>query len=90
MEEKQYHLHCFKCSKCGVVLEGNYYVAPDGKFVCPSDYLVRSDGDGERDNPVMFAGDSPQVWTLPSPYQGEDPEGAGHSVPPLLLQVFAV
>ena len=37
---------------------------------------------------MMSVGDSPQVWPLPPSYQGQDPEGAGHTVPPVLLQVF--
>ena len=76
-----------------MVLDGNYYVGPEGKFVCPADYLVRREerrSSWEGDNAVMFAGDSPQVWSLPPSYQGQDPQGAGHPVPPLLLQVFAV
>ena len=44
MEDQRYHLNCFRCEQCKVVLDGNYYVSPTGKFVCPSDYMVGGGG----------------------------------------------
>jgi len=39
VEDKRFHLHCFQCSECRVVLDGNYYISPSGDFVCPADYM---------------------------------------------------
>ena len=75
MEEERYHLDCFRCSKCQVVLDNNYYVGQDGKFVCPTDYLVG----GLRPEQLLSRplGDAAQVPSLPSPDQGEDPADSG-------------
>ena len=88
MEDQRYHLHCFRCEQCKVVLDGNYYVSPTGKFVCPSDYMVGGGGGGQcAAADCRVAGDAPQVPSLSASDQGKDPAGPGGSVPPRLLQV---
>lgn len=49
--EKHWHVWCFKCETCGMILHGEY-LNKDGKVYCEKDYQVRL---------YFFAKDFPQI-----------------------------